>query len=399
MATMCGDQGLLGVKKDLLQDLMGVKDCLDHEFDEFQQEQELDIKNVETDGKPAEEQKQEKEALKQAASRSQSQKRKSRRQKSWSLPNSPMNDAQVGANNDDEEPLHHLSPVQEETESLRQEQSKKFIENVLRSNTQDDMGRHKSTIQKLEKLMNSDLESLPTPRTVERMLQNEEAQDNLSLEKLGQQAKNEMMKNQDNDFNSSLFPDSVVDRNKGSNLFEGEDEGLIGEGLGSESIEGVGDIFNSAMKEASPQRSSPRAENSKVQGPAEHVRTSEITEFSIDKLEGAGKALPGNTSGAHESLVKTDQEIAQDLEDKVIAVSDLDEELEIEEGDENSNAIETIIEADEEDYDDEESVPSAKKKRGSVSSPNRRKVSGNLAKTQAIKVTRKSEELKAEQSQ
>jgi hypothetical protein len=35
MATMCGDQGLLGVKKDLLQDLMGVKDCLDHEFDEF----------------------------------------------------------------------------------------------------------------------------------------------------------------------------------------------------------------------------------------------------------------------------------------------------------------------------------------------------------------------------
>lgn len=96
-----------------------------------------------------------------------------------------MNQAQEGANNDDEEPLQHLSPVQEECEGLRQEQSKKFIENVLRTNTEDDMGRHKSTIQNLKKLMNSDLESLPTPRTVERMLQNDEAQDDLSLKELG----------------------------------------------------------------------------------------------------------------------------------------------------------------------------------------------------------------------
>ena len=45
----------------------------------------------------------------------------------------------------------------------------------------------------------------------------------------------------------------------------------------------------------------------------------------------------------------------------MIAVSDLDEELPIEEDDENSNQIETIVEADEEDYDEEESLSPVKK--------------------------------------
>lgn len=98
----------------------------------------------------------------------------------------------------------------------------------------------------------------------------------------------------------------MVDRNKGSNLFDGDDDQLMGEGLGSESIEGTGEIFNSALKVGSPSKSSPRPENSRLQGPPEHLRTSEITEFSFEKLDAGNKALPGNATGAHESLVKTD---------------------------------------------------------------------------------------------
>ena len=157
------------------------------------------------------------------------------------------------------------------------------------------------------------------------------------------------MKNQDNDFNSSLFPDSVVDRNKGSNLFskDGEDDKLIGEELGSE--QNFAESLDSAFKLTSQISSPPQ--NPRLQGPpGEHMRTSEITEFNLEKTD---SGPPLSLMGAHESLVKTDQQIAQDLEDKVIAVSDLDE-MDIEE--DNSNAIETIVEAEDEDYDDEDSI-------------------------------------------
>lgn len=141
------------------------------------------------------------------------------------------------------------------------------------------------------------------------------------------------MKNQDNDFNSSLFPDSVVDRNKGSNLFE-EDEKLVGEGHDGDE----GDLFSSSIKVSSQIDSSPLMENNRVQGPPEHVRSAEITEFNFDKVAQEDPSPRANiSSGAHESLVKTDQEIEKDLEDKVIAVSDLDEEMQIDEEDENLN--------------------------------------------------------------